>query len=252
MNLSVEILDHIFSFLVSDRTTLIACSKDPVLSHIVERHLYYIITVGFDALGRGREHSDSDFTSAPLSSFVSENPQILYHVRILRIRVALRYFSDILDQFATTLLMFPVLECIQLITPQSTRHDWPDVFRPALKDRLALPTLKEVHMVGRQDFRCSLIDNCQNIENLLLSGSYLGTECRPCISTFPQLRSLTSLSSLHESFLASLKPHLKELRSLKCAVKDLPELLEVCSRKLTMLDIDLFHTSCKLQPSSDG
>ncbi len=40
MQLSVEILDHNFSFLVSHRKTLVACSEDPVLSPIAQYCIY--------------------------------------------------------------------------------------------------------------------------------------------------------------------------------------------------------------------
>ena len=247
LSLAVEILDHIFSFLVSHKRTLRECSRDPVLSPIVERHLYHQVTVDF---GDGVLLERYRF-----SKLVSDNPRIPYYVKILQIQVYLDHSTeddDILrkhlDDFAKTLLMFPVLECIILETSNKRLCSWPDLFRAALEDRLSLPTLKEVHIVGNQESPCSLIHNRKNIENLFLQiPSFRDVdEHRSCDSTLPQLKSLTLLNSL----LPSLKPHIKELRSLKCArsgVDNLPELLGVCSQTLNKLDIDLAYSCCKAQ-----
>jgi hypothetical protein len=59
----------------------------------------------------------------------------------------------------------------------------------ALQDRLNLPTVKDVHLVGDQEFSFSSIGNCKNIENLLLSGSFEDAE--EVDSTPLQLKSLT-------------------------------------------------------------
>ena len=86
MQLSVEILEHIFSFLISHRETLVACSKDPILSPIVERYLYHHVVV--QLIGT------SDFEPGHLSKLISENPRILYHVRILEIRVEFNFIAE--------------------------------------------------------------------------------------------------------------------------------------------------------------
>ncbi len=245
MELSVEILDHIFSFVESKRT-LVACSTNPVLSPIVERHLYYNTTVHF-----GEGWSDLDLIPDWLSQLVSENPRILNYVRILEIQVELdrtgsqeQGINKQLDDFASTLLMFPLLKCIMLTTPKNRIWDWPDVFRAALEDRFNLPTVKEVHLVGNQESPFLLIGNCKNIENLVLSGSF--EEAEEVDSTPLQLKSLT----LSQSSLDLVNPHINRLQSLKCAesaVDDLPELLGVCSKTLNKLDIDLTYSPCEAQ-----
>ena len=259
MKVSVEILDFIFS-LLSHRMTLIACSKDPVLSQIVERHIYCYIHVYFDNLDRWEFLENDEFGPIRLSNFISKNPRILHYVRTLRIYVHLDHFCPDLDfmakklnQFAETLLMFPSLECIKLDIPKNRLFIWPDDFRAALEDRLKLPTLKEVHMEGNHDFPCSLINNHTNIENLLLSGSFQGAIRPLCGSNLPQLKSLTLLSgNLRYSSLPSVKHHINELQSLTCAssaVSYLPELLGVCSQTLKKLDIDLLLSPCKMRVS---
>ncbi len=198
MKLSVELLDYIFSFLVSHKT-LVACSEDPVLFPIVERHLYYHITVHF---AKGWV-PDYYYSSDRLYKLVSENPRILNYVRVLRIRVSLDHYPEdkdkdlsikkALDRFSKTLLRFPVLECIVLDTSNKRSFCWPDNFQAALKDRLGLPTVKGLQIIGNQDSPCPLMEN---IENLLLSGSIRTTEAQVCSSTLPELKSLTLLNSI--------------------------------------------------------
>ena len=247
MRFSVEVLDHIFSFLVSHHGTLLACSRDPVLSPIIERQLFYHTIVGF-ATGC----LDCTFEPHRLSKMVSESPHIHNFVRILEIKVEpdQHGYQDLtiqeqLDDFAETLLLFPSLECIMLTTPKGRMWEWPDIFRAALEDRLGLPTVKEVHLVGSQEFPFSLIGNCKNIENLLLAGSF--EEPEETDSAPLQLKSLI-LSDISRSLSAD-DLHIKKLQSLKCAetsVDALSELLGVCSGTLKKLDIDLTYSQCKV------
>jgi hypothetical protein len=133
--------------------------------------------------------------------------------------------------------MFPLLECIILMSPRDS--DWcflSEVFRDALENRLSLPTVMEVHFAHEiiLDF------NCKN--NLELSG-YLGA------STPGQFRSLQQFIPLDPMF--RLKPfplhrwaksHIKELRSLRCVAPvagRFSEWLGVCSGTLNELDIEI-------------
>jgi hypothetical protein len=198
MKLSVELMDLIFSFLVMDRETLSACSEIPALSRIIERYLYHFLTVYF-------QPGTNPSNPRVLSRFIFENPHIPQYVRVLRIQVLFQRddedddldIKQDLDTFAKTLLLFPFLERIKLTALNERLCSWPDVFRAALEDRLSLPTLKELHIVGNQDFPCSLIDNRENIESLLVSGDFLSAKRNVCISTettLPQLKSLALLS----------------------------------------------------------
>jgi hypothetical protein len=250
MRLSVEILDHIFSFLVPHRKTLIACSKDSLLSPIVERHLYYHVIVHF-----GKRSSDADYAFEPddLSRLVCENPRILCYVRILEIQVE---GSRHLDGFADTLPRFSVLECV-VLTPTNHNNwcDWSYVFRAALEDRLSLPTVKEVHFRGFATIPISLFDNLKNVKNLSLSGSSDVDRYRSSASTLLQLESLrlsTQFNPQGSSLLAWIKLHIKELRSLKCVfyLGQLSELLGGCSGTLNNLDIDFEPSRCMVLLSS--
>ena len=250
MRVSVEILDHIFSFLVSHQRTLIACSKDPVLFPIIERQLYYHTTVYF-----AEDRLDCKFEPESLSKLVSENPRIVNYVRILQIQVETDHRSGRheviltkLDDFAETLLMFPLLECIILSTPKNQMWRWPKVFRAALEDRFSLPTVREAHIVGCQDLPFSFIGDRKNIENLLLSGS-LGLDEDDDGPAFLRLKSLT-LSGLNSSVCADDLDKIDGLQSLKCSessVDNLSEWLEICPETLNKLDIDLTYTKCEPQ-----
>lgn len=79
MQVSVEILDLIFGFLIPHRKALIACSKDQVLSPFVKRHLFYHIIVH---LGARYKKADSMYAFEPdrLSNLLSEDPRILNHI----------------------------------------------------------------------------------------------------------------------------------------------------------------------------
>ena len=265
MHLSEEILDHIFSFLVSHRETLIACSKDPVLSSIVKRHLHYHLIVN---IGNHNRETASNYALKPdhLAKLISEDPRILYSVRVLQIQLELdrtscqfwmpgapAVIAKHLDGFASLLLMFPVLERIMLTgTSEDCPWYWPDAFRTALEDRLSLPTIKEVHIEGVKDFSFSLLDNCNNLKNLSLFGPFVRMD-HHSVSTLPRLQSL-SLSNtffIDPPFMAWIKSHINELRSLKCSVelqsgqRPLSTLLEVCSQTLNKLDVSLGNLRCK-------
>ena len=245
---STFILDYIFSFLVSDGglITLIACSKDPVLSPIVERHVYYhvIVEVGV--------WSNSGYAFKPnhLSELVSKNPQIVHYVQILEIDVhSSSKIARIDGSFATTLLMFPALQCIKLSAP--TTADWRllNPCRTALEDRLNLPTIKEPHI--RSDYIPSSLLNNKNIKNLSLSTSgFVSVQDHLCSSTLPQLHSLQFLASSRFSLFPSwLKLHCKELRSFECTLQhwgQISGVLGVCSGTLNNLDFVLGYSSCMI------
>jgi hypothetical protein len=245
MQLSVEILDHIFGFLVSHRETLIACSKDPVLSPIIERHLYYHLNVHF---GKRRSDADDAFERDDLSKLVSENPRILCYVRILELQVV---SPRLLDGFADTLLKFPALECVVLNpTYEHNWCEWSDVFRAALEDRLSLPTVKEVHIQDFAILPISLLDGLKNVKNLSLPGSSFVERFHASGSTLPQLESLRlSIRFISTTLLPWIKLHIKELQSLKCKffMGQLSELLRVCSGTLNTLDVDFEHSQCMVQ-----
>ena len=247
MQLPFDIVDYIFSLLVSDRKTLIACSKDPVLFPFVERHIHDHIIVQFGI----KTTTDTDdalrlaFGPENLVKLVSENPHIVYYVRILQIQVDSGHPDEMDDSFANTLLKFPGLECIMLAASKARGWDVLDSFRAALEDRLNLPTVKEVHLRGDRT-PLSLLNNSKNITNLSLSG--FSIENQLCASTLPQLHSLRLLTrDVSPLLLAWIKCHIQELRSFKCALRngqDILGLLELCSGTLEKLDLSVGYLRC--------
>ena len=246
MQLPVEILDHIFGFLrVSHQETLLTCSKDPVLSLVVKKHLYYHIIVDTDDTIDSESRANYIFDPDCLLKLVSEDPRILHQVRILQIQVG---FTP-LDKFSSTLLMFPVLECIRLIAPNGLFTLY-GLFRDALKDRLGLPTVREVHITGCPRFPFSILGNGKNIESLSLSGYFNNaipfSEFYTSSPPLPQLKTLRLFTPYIHPW---IKFHVNRLRSLKCCLssgEDLSKLLRVCSETLKTLDLDIIHSQCKV------
>jgi len=250
MQFSAEIIDHIFSFLVSSRETLVAWSKDPVLFPIIERYLYYHLVVH---IGRPSHHADCSIEPNRLSEVVSKNPRILNYVRVLQIEIEISSrWEDVareqLDQFVKTLCKFPVLECIILDTSARREWYWSGVFRAALESRLSLPTVTEVHLVGPSEFPSSLLDN-RNIKNLSFLARTLVNDGHN-FNKLPELQTLTlSIDFMSFELLSWIKLHISDLKSLKYTATSglwpLSEMLGVCSQTLEKLDINLVDTKCK-------
>lgn len=251
MKLSVEILDHIFSFLVlNNYKTLRDCSEDPVLSPIVERHLFYSLVVHIN-------HRSHSFTPDILSKIVLDNPRILYHVRLLTIKIGSEVDGPF-EEFAKTLVKFPLLEYIVLTGSSQDPVSWPYVFRSALEDRLNLPTIEAVHLIG-DDYPLSLFDCCKDIKKLCFLRSFGGGEGQDLFEIQPKLQSLTlCIDSISLPFLTWIKLNIEGLQSLTCGLalsegqKPLSEFLGVCSESLKELDIDLEQTDCKVSFYFDG
>ena len=259
MQLSVDIVDHIFSFLIWHHETLVACSKDPVLSHIVERYLYYRVVVHLDI----KRHHVVAFQQEHLSKLISQNPRILNYVRILQIHcpALLRNddpqdWMDASDDFATTLLMFPALQSILLTSSENVWH-WSAHFQAALEDRLNLSTLEEIHLMGGDNFPFSLLEKCKHIKNLSLSGRFNQEGISFDLdSTLPHLKSLNLCTCyISLSFLTWLTIHINELQSLRCPLSSrhlLSNLLGACLGTLKILELDFVDSPCKFQHDSNS
>jgi len=98
---------------------------------------------------------------------------------------------------------------------------------------------------GVRDFPLSLLDNCNNLKILLLSGPFTNLYY-DSVSTLPHLQSLAvSTFFIDPPFMAWIKSHINELLSLKCMVelpsgqRPLSQLLGIRSQTLNRLDIHL-------------
>ena len=246
MRLPVEILSLIFSFLVSDIATLTACSKDPLLFPVVEKHLYYHVTVCFGCKTDGHLNG---FRPDDFSKRISENPRIVHYVRILQFQ--LNYISmeqnKGLSTFAKTLRMLPGLESIRF--SGIAYIEFPDAFQVALKDRLGQPTVKEVRMAGGMNsIPFSWFDSSKNLEALFLSGSVNVMGTSSFDSNLPQLKTLSMESDfgyLCPEFVAWVELHVNKLQSLRLSAQ-LQYLSRMCPETLNKLDICLHNTRCKV------
>ena len=171
MELPFDILDYIFSFLKSDPKALLACSKaHPVLSQVVEKYQFHHIVIH-----TGITDFTYSFGPFDLRRRLAKTPRVAKYVAVLQIEFSHHQYGDrmlpYLEEIASLLPMFPVLESIMLPTRRSLswQKDLPRCFRKALENCLDLPTLQEIH-VGNMLFPFSMLDIHANINYFLLSG----------------------------------------------------------------------------------
>ena len=171
MELPFDILDHIFSFLRSDPKALFACSKaHPTLSQVVEKYRFHHIIIH-----TGVTDFTYSFKPFDLLRHLAKAPRIVNYVAVLQIEFDHYQYgyrmSPYLEEIASLLPMFPVLEAIMLPTPHSALlwQKFPQSFKTAVENCLHLPTLQEIH-VGNMFFPLSMLDNHANINYFPLSG----------------------------------------------------------------------------------
>ena len=146
-----DIIDHVFSFLQSDPTTLVKCSHaHPNLSPIAERLLYADIVV-FDKRNLediiNREKSDRQtFIAAEFHKSLIDSPHIANYVLKLEICLTSLDGIDIIP-------ILPMLMQLESISVTATFHEYwlglSKEFRAAFMDRLSSPLsiLKEVSII---------------------------------------------------------------------------------------------------------
>jgi len=250
MEFPYDILHYIFSFLKSNPEPLIACSNaHPSFSPIVEKHLYYHITI----------QTSSEYRTSPygyhlepsqLLELLSESPQIANHVRVLQLTFSEHYSNrdmDKYEQIARILPLFPLVKCIMLrsLYRISWQTGLPQTFRMAVENCLRLPTMQEIHIGTDLIFPLSLLNKHADIT--CLSFSALPQMPDQPDDTYPplQLKSLI-FGCLHDKYYDSIstwtKPHITTLRSLQCGYSReqmILEFLDVCSGTLNNLDLEV-------------
>jgi len=172
MELPFDILDNIFSFL--DPKALLACSKaHQAFSEIVEKYRFHHILIH-----TGVTDFTYSFRPSDLLRCLTKTPRIVKYAAVLQIEC--NYYQDespdrmspYLEEIASLLPMFPVLESLMLPTRRSAlswQRDLPQSFKTAVVNCLHLPTLQEIH-VGSMFFPLSILDNHANINYFPLSG----------------------------------------------------------------------------------
>jgi hypothetical protein len=249
--LPLEIIDHIFSFLHSDRVTLEICSKaHPILFKLLQQHLYANITI--------RNVPAEIFQ---LSKLMSDSLCIANYVRSLHIKIEWPGYIPLNEEdIAMILPKFRMLKKITLDDYSFTR--WPifhERFRAAFIQCLRLPSMREVSIRGNI-FPLTAFSNCMSVKKLTLDGTFtFNNLSADSTLPYPQIESLTirrchfSLPPIiswaktcnPRSFGLCLDPYDDDMPNLQ-------PLLQVWSNTLTSLEIDfgitcLFHLQSLLE-----
>jgi len=237
-----EIIDHILSFLHSDRITLETCSRaHPILFKLVQQHLYTNTIIRNDPAEIVR-----------LSKLVSD---IANYVRNLHIMIEWRGYMHFNqtgslneEDIAMILPKFRMLRKISL--DDDTPSTWPKLherFRAAFIQCLHLPSLIEVSIHGTREFPLTAFANCMSIKKLTLDGTLFTFNNLSADSTspYPQIESL-SIQGCHASlppitsWAKTCNPHSLGFCPLYIPdPSELQPLLQVWSNTLTSLEIDL-------------
>jgi hypothetical protein len=241
--LPLEIIDHIFSFLHSDRATLEICSRaHPILLKLVQQHLYANTTIRN--------------VPAEIFTLMSDSLCIANYVRSLHIKIEYRYTRSLNEEaIAMVLPKFRMLKKITLDDHSFTR--WPmfhEKFRAAFIQCLRLPSMIEVSIHGNI-FPLTAFSNCMSLKKLTLDGTFTFDDLSADSTLpYPQIESLT----IRRSQNSSLPPIISWAKTcnprsfglcLNPYDDDMPKLqplLQVWSNTLTSLEIDfgitcLFH-----------
>ena len=207
--------------------------------------------------------SDCRETSVPQHHYplklVSETPQIVNYVRVLRIELHNIQMASNLEVIASILPMFPLLECIRL-TKTFLHHifwqeDLPQSFRTAVENCLHLPTLRMIH-VDIANFPLYLLDNNLNIDCISFSGPGRPEipEAPHSTTRFLQLRSLdvSGVRNPFRFFDSWAKQRIVKLQSLKHGYDQtvLEQIFDICSDTLINLDLEFWFLHEKVSCST--
>jgi len=241
--LPLEIIDHIFSFLQSDRSTLEKCSKaHPILSELVPKHLYANIIIRVPDVSR-------------LSELASDNLIANYVCNLQIVLVWSLHESSgrrLLDQekIASMLPKFRMLKRIALHVGDDPPTEWPllhERFREGFTQCLRLPSMIEVSILGVSEFPLTTFRNCTSIKRLALGGEFdfddPSSDSSSSLVTYPQIKSLTlydcqGSSSAIVSWAKTYSPHSLRL-SLPSNFGLLQSLVPIYSHTLVSLEVDL-------------
>ncbi len=226
-----EIIDHILSFLRSDRFTVRQCSRaHPILSKLVQKHIHAYTAI------RNVPQDVSQF-----SKLVSDNPYIANYVRDLRIDILI-YYSKVRPVHEEDIaLILPKFQMLRRITlTLEVGSEWFMLhrnFRAAFVECLRLPSMIEVSILQGVGFPLNAFVNCTSIKTLTFEGpsTYDSSSLPPQIESLSLRRCYLSLSVI-TSWVKTCS--LRSLSLCPSEISDLPMLLSTCSDTLTSLDVD--------------
>jgi len=235
MRLSIELVDHIFSFLQSDPVSLQACRKShPLLSQLAER--YQFADVVLDDFNFGFTFKFA-FTSSKFTKIIQRHPHIATYIRSINMRLGVDKYSS---ELSSILPMMTLLNKVKLDGLSICRWQAiPEHFRQAFLDCIHLPSMEDVQIIQFSDFPLPALNN---IKRLKLCGwtedEYLPDTNYQDDSLGHQLESL-SLEDFGRGSLQKIIAWVPStLRSLDISGRDFASLIK-CSNSLTNLQLNL-------------
>jgi len=260
MNLPAEILDHIFSFLQADPTSLRACSKShPSLSQLAEPYLYSHIVI------KAGESSLSDRPSN-LAELLSKRPHIAHYIHNLEIWVIGdsgifdHHIQCHLEEISNLLPMLLALRQIALNhAAAQSFFQWetqPESFRLAFLACLRLPSMQDVSLTRVFQFPWSSLVNFneyKSLRGLALQGYYWTNRYAnvaedglsnqngslPFESLCIQGYNREGVVQKFTDWAATCLPRLRSLKFSSQAYHSLVKLLTSCSTTLVNLSFDI-------------
>lgn len=170
-----ELLDYVFTFMREDHPSLRSCAAvNHMFSELVERHLYYQITLNNSEnyVGRG------ELSPAQISKMFTEKAHLEAHVKSLRIVMAslgiLRWFTlrSMEDEdMGKSMLVLSHLTEVSLSGRQHGIISWQrfhHLFQTSFARLLRLPSMNCVSIHGIEDFPLPLLNHCTNLKSLSL------------------------------------------------------------------------------------
>ena len=236
MRLSIEVVDHILSFLQSDPVSLKACYEShPLLSQLAQRHRFTHVVLN-DLFPPEFAFRPSDF-----SKVIHRHPHIATYVRSIELEVAI-YPSEL----SSILPMMTLLKKVKLCGKLDPCWDEiPEHFRQAFLDCVHLPSMEDVSISQVSDFPLSALNNVKRLALEWEDESLLDTITLDDSGAHElQLESLSLIKfgcvSL-QRVIAWVPPcTLRSLAILDCdALECLAPLFDKCSNSLTDLQLDL-------------
>ena len=187
MSLPTEVIDNILGLLQSDLVTLKTCARaHPILSQLVERHVYAEISVLDDQNRVVNADKENVLQSSELITILSNCPYIAHYVHNLKIYIIPERALE-LGEILSMMTKFSELRKVSLVTDGRV-CSWqvlPEKFRLAFEDFLRLRSVAELCIGYISGFPLSLLDNSRVLpfKTLALEGcsgaSYTGTVAGP-------------------------------------------------------------------------
>ena len=253
MALPTELLDHILSFLQSDKPALRACAKShPLLSQLTEPHLYAQISL-WTCL-QVHPPNPNLFGTSNLARLLSKSPRVVHYIRKLDISIYGKYFSLVERRLKEISAFLPRLLALKSIS-LSSDYSWerlPAYFCQAFWTALRSPSMQHVSISRVINFPLLNVltrEECKITQLTIHDRFYYNwsQSIRTPTKWSSPLESLC-LKNCDRWFLNNVTTWLDksgmQFRSLECSSawndsNTFPKLLTSSSNSLTSLDLDI-------------